>query len=131
MISFKIYIKLVPYSYEVSIIAIGFVNFFGLFLLTSVKVTSYMPYQHKKLIVFLLSLSLLSLGLYLFIPIEFIDLLSPYISKGVYLLLLAIMFFLGYWANNSQQPPKTEKQKIDAIVYAWAFVGLFSVMIGW
>ncbi|CAM3794258.1 hypothetical protein VIAQ111709_12885 [Vibrio aquimaris] len=90
-----------------------------------------MHYQHKKLVVFLLSLSLLSIGLYLSIPIEFTDVLSPYVSKGVYLLLLAIMFFLGCWANNSQQPPKTEKQKIDLIVYAWAFVGLLSVMIEW
>ncbi|RSD30340.1 hypothetical protein [Vibrio pectenicida] len=88
-----------------------------------------MSYQHKIFIVILLSL--LSIGLYLSIPIEFIDLLSPYMSKGVYLLLLAIMFFLGCWANNSPRPPKTEKQKLDVIVYAWAFVGLFSVMIEW
>jgi len=129
--AFKIYIKPVPYCYEMGIIAIGFVNFFGLFLLTSVKVTSYMPYKHKKLVVLPLFLSVLLICLYLFIPIEFIDLIISSISKGVYLLLLAIMFFLGCWANNSPRPPKTEKQKLDVIVYAWAFVGLFSVMIEW
>ncbi|PAW04389.1 hypothetical protein [Vibrio coralliilyticus] len=86
-----------------------------------------MPYQYtKSQIVPLFLFGLICL--YFVIPQGVIDLLFVYISKGVYLLILAVMYFLGHWSAKDKSQPKTRN---DTLLYPWAFVGLFSVMIEW
>lgn len=52
------------------------------------------------------------------------------VSKGITLLILFIMYALGYWSGRSFKTHPYEPQKDGlAIVYGWALVGVVSMLI--